>query len=290
MLQTVTQHAHAFVVDMFRLCVWLAILTAIFVPLERLFALHPSKIWRKGIGADLGYYFSSGLVATLILSIPLSAIAWAAQLFVPSPLQNVFSGASFWPRAFAALVIAEIGYYWGHRLMHEVPVLWRFHAIHHSPERVDFLVNSRAHPIDLAFGRLCSIIPLYVFGLAQPTGADGSLIPVLVVLGQRIWGYFIHANLRWRLGHLSWCVSTPGFHHWHHAMDPANRNYASMLPVIDRVFGTFHMPKGQWPPRYGIVGDVPSSWIEQLVQPLCGSFPPARATDRAGVQPAEVPQ
>ena len=48
-------------------------------------------------------------------------------------LQSAFNGASFWTRAFAALVAGEIGYYWGHRLMHTVPLLWLFHAIHHSP-------------------------------------------------------------------------------------------------------------------------------------------------------------
>jgi sterol desaturase/sphingolipid hydroxylase (fatty acid hydroxylase superfamily) len=285
MLQALSQNVPHFVVDLVRQCVWLAILTAVFVPLERVFALHPSKILRKGIGADLLYYFLGGTVSAFLLGVPLGAMAWGVHHVVPYPLQTAFSGASFWSRAFVALVAGEIGYYWGHRLMHTVPLLWRFHAIHHSPEHIDFLVNSRAHPIDLTFGRLCAFFPLVVLGLAQPTGSAGFLIPALVTLGGTVWAFFIHANLRWRLGPLEWVISTPRFHHWHHAMEPANRNYASMLPILDRIFGTMHLPKRQWPPQYGISGTVPDSWAEQLVQPLLGSFPLARAEQLIAAPP-----
>jgi sterol desaturase/sphingolipid hydroxylase (fatty acid hydroxylase superfamily) len=280
-----TQHVPAVVVDLVRLCAWLTILAAIFVPLERLFALHPSKIWRKGIGADIGYYFLGGLVVALLLSFPLGALAWAAHEIVPDAVRNTFGGLPFWARAGLGLVLGEIGYYWGHRLMHETPLLWRFHAIHHSPDHIDFLVNSRAHPVDLVFGRLCAFVPLVVLGLAQPSG-PGAVIPALITVIGLVWAFFIHANVRWRLGPLEWLISTPGFHHWHHAMEPANRNYASILPVLDRIFGSLHLPKGQWPPRYGISGTVPVSWTEQLVQPLLGSFPLA---DEAPLPPMERP-
>ena len=129
----------------------------------------------------------------------------------------------------------EVGYYWGHRLSHEIPFLWDFHAIHHSAEEVDFLVNSRAHPVDLVFGRFCALAPLYALGLGSRSGARGSLVPVLVTLMGLVWGFFIHANLRWRFGPLEWLVTTPAFHHWHHTRTgPINRNYSSTLPWLDR--------------------------------------------------------
>ena len=61
---------------------WLALLTAIFVPLERLFALHPAKIMRKGIGADLGYYFLGGLVTALLAmsAVWITVVAYAVPL------------------------------------------------------------------------------------------------------------------------------------------------------------------------------------------------------------------
>jgi sterol desaturase/sphingolipid hydroxylase (fatty acid hydroxylase superfamily) len=268
MIQTITHNFPPFVVDIIRLCAWLAILTAIFVPLERVFALHPSKILRKGISTDLGYYFLGGLVTSVLLSVPLGVIAWTAHRFVPHVLQTAFDGVSFWPRALAGLVAGEIGFYWGHRLMHTVPFLWRFHAIHHSAEHIDFLVNSRAHPVDLTFGRLCAFVPLYVLGIAQPGTTGGSMIPALVTLVGTTWAFFIHTNIWWRLGPLEWVISTPHFHHWHHAMEPANRNYASMLPVLDRVFGSLHLPKGEWPEGYGIHDTMPATLGQQLLQPF----------------------
>ena len=60
---------HTFLISILRLSLWLAILVVIFVPLERLFAAHPQKIFRKGIGTDLGYYFLSSLLPALVLSV-----------------------------------------------------------------------------------------------------------------------------------------------------------------------------------------------------------------------------
>jgi sterol desaturase/sphingolipid hydroxylase (fatty acid hydroxylase superfamily) len=291
MLQTITQNAPIFVVDLVRLCLLLAFLAAIFVPLERLFALHPARIWRKGIGADLGFYFLTGMVAALLLSFPLGLAAWALHRMVPASVQSALNGASFWARAFAAFVVGEIGYYWGHRLMHTVPFLWRFHAIHHSAEHIDFLVNSRTHPVDLVFGRLCAFAPIYTLGLAQLESTGGALIPALVSLTGTAWSFFIHTNVWWRFGPLEWVISTPRFHHWHHALEPANRNYASMLPILDRIFGTCHLPEAQFPPRYGIPATVPDSFVNQLVRPLLGPFPLPRANDLVPVQTsAEMPR
>jgi sterol desaturase/sphingolipid hydroxylase (fatty acid hydroxylase superfamily) len=157
--------------------------------------------------------------------------------------------------------------------MHEVPVLWRFHEIHHSAEEIDWLVNTRVHPVDVVFTRLCGLIPMYLLGLAQPTGNSVDMVPVLVALGTTFWGFFVHANIRWRLGWLEYLVSTPAFHHWHHTKDGPefiNKNYATMLPLVDRCFGTLYLPKKTWPAKYGIEGTIASSLSGQLLQPLSG--------------------
>jgi sterol desaturase/sphingolipid hydroxylase (fatty acid hydroxylase superfamily) len=272
------RHLHTFLIDVFRLCCWLAILAIIFVPLERLFALHPRKIFRHAIGADIGYFFLSGLLPAWLMSVPLALVAWTVRHCVPHGLHEAVAEAPFWSRALAGLVVGDFGYYWAHRCLHAVPVLWRFHAVHHSAEQIDFLVNTRAHPVDIVFGRLCGIIPLYVLGLAGPAGAAGSAVPVLIILAGTVWGFFIHANLRWRLGPLAWFVAIPQFHHWHHAMTPANRNFAALLPFLDRIFGTHHLPRGHWPTVYGINETVPPAMAEQLIRPFVG--PPRPATAR----------
>jgi sterol desaturase/sphingolipid hydroxylase (fatty acid hydroxylase superfamily) len=112
---------------------------------------------------------------------------------------------------------------------------------------------------------------MYLLGLAQPLTNQFDLVPVLVTLVGTVWGFFIHANLRWRLGYIEWLVSSPAFHHWHHTNDgPAfiNKNYAALLPWVDRCFGTFYLPAGKWPERYGIDSLSASGFLGQLLQPL----------------------
>jgi sterol desaturase/sphingolipid hydroxylase (fatty acid hydroxylase superfamily) len=260
-----------FAVDVIRLGIWLVFLMAVFVPLERSYPVRSRKLFRKGLVADLGYYFLSSMVPRMLLVLPLSATAWLVHRFLPGDFYQRMGDMPTGLRLGLALLVEEVGYYWGHRWMHEIPVLWRFHAIHHSPEEVDWLVHTHAHPVDLFFTRLCSFVPLYLLGLAQPVTDQLDLVPVLVILVGTVWGFFIHANLRWRLGYFEWLVSSPAFHHWHHTNDgPAllNKNYAALLPWIDKCFGTFYLPAGKWPARYGTDTPCAPGFLDQLLQPL----------------------
>jgi sterol desaturase/sphingolipid hydroxylase (fatty acid hydroxylase superfamily) len=270
MLELIGPKLQTWLIDIARASLWLAALVVIFVPLERLFAAHPQKILRKGIGVDLGYYLLSSLLPAILLSAPIGLLAWIAHRCVPHAVVETMAAQPLWARVLIGMVAGEVGYYWGHRLSHEIPFLWQFHSIHHSAEHVDFLVNTRAHPIDLVFGRFCSLVPIYILGLGSPDGGPaGSQVPVLVALIGTLWGFFIHANLRWRFGPLEWLVSTPAFHHWHHTRTgPINRNYASTLPWLDRIFGTHYLPANELPTAYGITAPLPDSLLGQLTYPL----------------------
>jgi len=250
---------------------WLLLLALVFVPMERLFALRPGRLFRAAILTDLGYYFINGIVPGLVLGIPLGAAAWLSHRLMPAGMTAVLAQWPLGVRIFVAFVVAETGLYWGHRWCHEIPLLWRFHAVHHSPTHIDWLVNSRGHPVDFIFTRLCGLVPLYALGMATPMDGGASTIPLLVMLVGPAWGFFIHTNVRWRFGPLEWLVATPAFHHWHHANDgPAviNKNYAPTLPWIDWLFGTFNLPKGRHPARYGTATAVPPTLAGQLLEPL----------------------
>ena len=270
-----SQRVLAFLLEVARLSLWLSLIALIFVPLERVVGLHPRKFFCKSLAQDVGYYFMNGVVPGLLLATPLSVVALGAHAVMPYRVQIAVASWPLWQRIVAGFVVGEVGFYWGHRWTHEIPFLWRFHSIHHSPEHVYFLISSRAHPIDNVFIRLCGLIPAYVLGVASPLTPTGSLVPVLIVLVATMWGFFIHSNLRLRLGAFEWLIATPAFHHWHHTLhDPRDRNYASMLPFMDWIFGTFYLPRA-WPSAYGIDAKLPASMAKQLVYPLLPQSEPA---------------
>ena len=267
-------HLSAFALQTLRLAVWLVLLAAILSPLERVFALRrPAGRWRT-VPADVGFYVLNSLLPLAILAPPMALLAAGVNAATPAAYAGAVAGLPLWARLACGLAVSEIGGYWGHRWTHEVPLLWRFHQLHHAPTHVDWLISSRAHPVDQVFEKLCALIPLYVLGLVQPTASGAGLAAWISIVGS-IWGFFIHANVRWRLGPLEWLVSTPAFHHWHHTNDEhRDHNYAALFPVVDRLFGTHHLP-GCWPPAYGVDAPQPDTMTEQLLAPFGRSRPAA---------------
>src|SRR5262249_23556779 len=144
-------------IESIRLCLWLAVLMAIFVPLERLFGIRRQLTFRRAFRTDVIYYFLTGFVPKLLLIAPLSSAAPVFHRVTPANYYGWMAGLAPWLRLSAAFFIGEVGAYWGHRLSHQIPWLWRFHAIHHDAEEVDWLVHTRAHPVDMAFTRLCGL-------------------------------------------------------------------------------------------------------------------------------------
>lgn len=256
------------IASVLKLAIWLILLVAIFVPLERLLALHPAKIWRKQVGVDLAWYFINSLLPAAIIAIPLAILAKLLLNFNPLGFYTVVASWPLWVKMLVALFVNDMGAYWGHRASHAFPMLWRFHAVHHSAEHMDWLVNTRAHPFDMVFTRLSGLAPVYLLGLAQSKGNQFDVAVASVTILGTIWSFFIHSNIRLRFGPLEWLISTPAFHHWHHTNDEHhNRNFAAIFPIIDKVFGTSWLPK-HWPPEYGIDAQTSSTLTGQFLDPL----------------------
>ena len=240
----------------------LLVLALVFVPLERAFALaRAQRILRFGWRTDLAHFFVSHL---LVQVLALLTIAPAGLLFggVVSPrLQAWVAGLPLAVQFVAAIAIADLFQYGVHRAFHAVPWLWRFHAIHHSSPAMDWLAGSRLHLFDVVVTRAITFIPLFVLGFSS-AALTGYLIFV------SFQAVALHGNLHFRFAGLRWILATPAFHHWHHAPEPVDKNFAIHLPVIDRVFGTAWEPGG-FPERYGIGGEpVPEGWGRQLIWPL----------------------
>jgi sterol desaturase/sphingolipid hydroxylase (fatty acid hydroxylase superfamily) len=241
----------------------LAILAVIFIPLERLFALHPRGVLRQGWRTDLVHYLVNGAALKVGLVVSVVVVGSALRAFVPAPLRLGIAASPTWVQIVAGFAITTVGGYAGHRAAHEVPLLWRFHRVHHSIRDLDWLAANHLHPLDETFSRSAAVLPLYALGFGRVSlGAFVILITVQAI--------FIHANVRINFGPVRWLIATPQFHHWHHAREPRayNTNYAGEFPVLDALFGTLYLPADRWPAQYGIDETEPAGYLRQLAWPL----------------------
>ena len=243
----------------------LMLYSAVYIPLERLFALHPEQpTFRHEWTTDLSYFFLNSLlvqiVGLLTMKPAMMLFNWAR---VPA-IVEFLSGLPVVIQAPLCILAADLTQYWVHRAFHQIPFLWRFHAIHHSAEAMDWLAGSRLHFADAVITRSLTYVPLFLLGFSEKAIA----VYVVVVV---IQATFIHANVRWQFPLLQRWVATPCFHHWHHAAEreAIDKNFAVHSPVWDWLFGTYYLP-GRWPHRYGLCGprDVPGGWLPQFLYPF----------------------
>ena len=248
--------------------VGIAALFLLFVPLEKLFALRPQRVFRRGLLTDLTHLlvnnlFSTALGIALVVA-TLIPVFWIRNMNIVGSLPS----AAAVPLA-AALVV--VGNYWGHRLTHTVPFLWRFHAVHHSVELMDWVAAGRLHPLDQAFTQAFTVMPLVILGYGGGTFAGVAVFVTLLAI-------FQHANVRLRFPGLRWVINTPEWHHWHHAVDPEARDKNFGLPVVDRVFGTAYLPRDRRPSGFGIPDPVPPvGYLRHLAYPFTAAARAGRA-------------
>lgn len=237
----------------------------VFVPLERLFAMHPEqKAFRRGWANDLLFLLLNGMLIKLGLLAVVASIFVAAQI-VPASVQATVGGMPYWVQIPLVIVLSDLGFYWTHRMFHAVPWLWRFHAIHHSIEELDWLAATRVHPVDQILTKGVALVPLVALGFS------GWAISVYALLYQ--WqSVLVHANLRIGFGPLRWIFASPEFHHWHHSSnrEARDKNFAGQLSFLDALFGSLHLPRGQVPTAYGLDQPMPQRYVLQLIYPFVG--------------------
>jgi len=235
----------------------------ILIPLERLLPLHrDQKTLRPGLGVDAlhvilsGAFIRVGTVATVL------ALSSACALIVPDRVQNVIRGQAGWFQFVVLLCLSDLCFYLVHRLVHTVPWLWRFHAVHHSSEQMDWLATFRVHPVDQVLNSTIIAVPAVALGF--------SPAPLLVyALVYRVHALLLHSNVRVDFGPLGRVFASPRYHHWHHADEPQayDRNFGGQLVIWDRLFDTLY-ESDDLPARYGVGGTVPNGYVQQLLTPL----------------------
>jgi sterol desaturase/sphingolipid hydroxylase (fatty acid hydroxylase superfamily) len=237
----------------------IALLFLLFVPLEKLFALRRQRVFRKGLLTDLTHILVNNALTTV--AVIALVVVTAIPVFWIRRFDLVGNLSTEWAIALAVALVA-VGNYWGHRLTHQVPFLWRFHSVHHSIEQMDWVASGRLHPLDQAFTQAFTIFPLFVLGYGA--GVFGGVAVFITLLA-----LFQHANVRLRFPGVRWVINTPEWHHWHHAIDDEARDKNFGLPVVDKIFGTAYLPKGRRPVGFGTRSPVPADgYLRHLAYPF----------------------
>lgn len=158
----------------------------------------------------------------------------AGLLAVDVEIARVLVGAVHIPGGRAVLVwlVAEILHYGLHRAMHRVPLLWRFHRLHHDDAPLTWTTTWYVHPVDTVLTAGCGMAAALLVGGGMPSAVG-------FIVGRRIWAIVLHANLAWPASPLDCIVATPAFHARHHREDLTPANFASTLPILDVLFGTY---------------------------------------------------
>ncbi len=241
------------------------LLALLFVPMERLFArLTEQKIFRRGWRTDLAHFFVSHLFVQVTVLLTMTPAALFFKWAITPLIQNTVASQPLWVQFLEVVFVADLSEYWVHRAFHRIPALWKFHAVHHSSVEMDWLAGSRLHIVDIVVTRGLTFVPLFVLGFAQP-----AVYAYLVFVS--FHAVFIHANVNFRFGPVAQALVTPQFHHWHHSAqrEAIDKNFAVHLPWLDRLFGSYYMPAGEWPAAYGIEGDpVPENYFVHLLFPF----------------------
>lgn len=254
------------VVERPQLLVGFLVAALVFVPLEQLLPLVPRAGLRRSAWVDLAHTFANRIPITVGTGVALATVAPVVRAATPEWLAETVRSWPGWLQVAVLLVAIDLMNYLSHRALHEVPLLWRLHAVHHSSTELDWLSTSRGHPIDQILTAVASTLPLYALGVDLPVA--GALLAF-----QFFYPYLGHANTRITLRPLSAVLVTPAFHHWHHASDAAavNRNYGAVLAVWDHLLGTAHLPPGM-PSCYGTAdGPTDETWTGHMLAPFAAT-------------------
>jgi sterol desaturase/sphingolipid hydroxylase (fatty acid hydroxylase superfamily) len=236
-------------------------LVVVFIPMEWAFPAKPGqKIFRPDWTTDLLFLVGQYMIwNTLSLWAMARFETWISWI-VPQTFRAAVAQQSWWLQLIEILFLTDFSLYWGHRLQHRVPLLWRFHSIHHTAEHLDWLAAHRDHPLDTLLTIAFTNLPAFILGFPLETIAG------LIAL-RGVWAIYLHSNVRLPMGPLGYILGSPQLHHWHHDKARDAGNYANLCPLMDLLFGT-HVHPDHEPDAFGIQERSASGYIGLLLWPF----------------------
>ena len=250
-----------------------AVLAILFTLLTHFWACNDAAPWwkKRELVTDVVYWFFVPLFGR-VMRIGLLVIGAGVVFNIKDADELIafydnghgpLSHLPLWAQALLFLVLSDFTQYWLHRMFHGGE-FWKYHAIHHSSEELDWISAARFHPVNLLLGTIGVDVILLMAGISPN---------VMLWVGpfNTFHSAFVHANLNWTLGPFKYVLATPVFHRWHHTVleEGGNTNFAGTFPIWDILFGTFRMPKGELPVTYGADDPVmPHGFPEQMAYPF----------------------
>jgi alkylglycerol monooxygenase len=162
-----------------------------------------------------------------------------------------YSAGGKWLAALLLFLGVDCAYYWFHRIAHEYNAPWAGHVVHHSSEEYNLAVALRQGTFQSLFSWVF-YLPLALVGFPPVWFVTMSSFDTL-------YQFWIHTRTIGKLGPLEWVLNTPSHHRVHHGRNPKylDKNYAGVLIIWDRMFGTFQAEEEE--PVYGLTKPL-NSW------------------------------
>jgi alkylglycerol monooxygenase len=156
-----------------------------------------------------------------------------------------------WVYWVALFLLADLTYYWAHRMSHEINLFWGGHVVHHQSEEYNLSVALRQSSLQVIWTFAFSL-PLAFIGFET---LDFALMSAFITLYQ----FWIHTETINKMGWFELVFNTPSHHRVHHGRDPKyiDKNHAGTLIIWDKMFGTFQEEEER--PTYGITKPI-NSW------------------------------
>jgi len=166
---------------------------------------------------------------------------------------RLFNIENSWLSFLGLFLLQDFCYYWFHRAHHRIRYMWASHVVHHSSQHLNLSTAFRQSFTYPLSGMWLFWVPIVLVGF-QPELVLGSVLLSLA------YQFFIHTQTVKTLGPLEWIFNTPSHHRVHHARNPEyiDKNYAGVLIIWDRLFGTFVKERDDIAIDYGITRQIHS--------------------------------
>lgn len=154
----------------------------------------------------------------------------------------------------AGFILQDFLYYWFHRASHNIHYFWLSHVVHHSSKHMNFTTAFRQSVLYPLTGMWLFWMPMILLGFSP------ELVFAIVAINLA-YQFFVHTQTIGNLGWIEHILNTPTHHRIHHAINGPyiDKNYAGVLIIWDKLFGTFAAEDKSIQIEYGIVGDLPKA-------------------------------